>query len=62
MTALRVRVDPRLCQGHALCIELAAEVFELGGDDVATRDEDVAEALWDKVPAAVSACRVRPSP
>lgn len=52
----RVRVDPRLCEGHALCIDLAPEVFDLGDDDVATCDERPADALWDKVKAAVDAC------
>ena len=52
----RVRVDPRLCEGHALCIDLAAEVFELSDDDVASCDAQPADALWDKVTAAVNAC------
>jgi ferredoxin len=52
----RVRVDPRLCEGHALCTELAAEVFELSDDDVATCDPQPADALWHKVKAAVNAC------
>jgi ferredoxin len=51
-----VRVDPRLCEGHALCIELAPEVFDLADDDVATCDTQPADALWDKVKAAVDAC------
>jgi ferredoxin len=52
----RVRVDPRLCEGHALCIELAPEVFDLADDDVATCDAQPADALWDKVTAAMNAC------
>lgn len=50
-----VRVDPDLCEGHALCIELAAEVFDLGGDDVATCAATVPDTLRDKVKAAVDA-------
>jgi ferredoxin len=53
---LRVRVNPRLCEGHALCVELAPEVFDLGGDDVATCEEQPADALWEQVRAAVDAC------
>ena len=62
----RVRVDPRLCEGHALCIDLAPEVFDLSADDVASCDERPADALWDDalwddalwdtVKAAVDAC------
>lgn len=45
---LRVRVDPRLCEAHALCVEIAPEVFDLG-DDVASCDERPPQA-------AVAAC------
>lgn len=56
MTArMRVRVDPRLCEAHALCVEIAPEVFDLG-DDVATCDEEPPEALRPAVEAAVAAC------
>jgi ferredoxin len=52
----RLRVNPRLCEGHALCIELAPEVFDLADDDVATCDPQPADALWEQVKAAVNAC------
>lgn len=52
---LRVRVDPRLCEAHALCVEIAAEVFDLG-EDVATCDETPSAALRHSVEAAVAAC------
>ena len=56
MTAqMRVRVDPRLCEAHALCIELAPEVFDLG-DDVATCDDTPDESLRQGVESAVAAC------
>lgn len=54
--SIRVRVDPDLCEGHALCIELAAEVFDLGDDDVATCAAAIPDTLQDKVKAAVDAC------
>lgn len=53
---LRVRVNPRLCEGHALCVEIAPEVFDLGCDDVATCEPQPADALRQKVRAAVDAC------
>ena len=52
---MRVLVDPRLCEAHALCIELAPEVFDLG-DDVATCDETPEESLRHTVESAVAAC------
>jgi ferredoxin len=52
----RVWVDPQLCEGHALCIETAPEVFDIGDDDMATCVEHPTEELWDKVQAAVDAC------
>jgi ferredoxin len=51
-----LRVDPRLCEGHALCIETAPEVFELTDDDVATCVELPPPRLWEQVRAAVDAC------
>ncbi len=53
---LRVRVDPQLCEGHALCIETAPEVFDLTDDDVATCVERPPRQYWDQVRAAVDAC------
>jgi ferredoxin len=52
---MRVRVDPRLCEAHALCVEIAPEVFDLG-DDVATCDGEPAEWSRRSVEAAVAAC------
>ena len=52
---LRVRVDPRMCEAHALCIEVAPEVFDLT-DDTATCDETPDESLRPSVEAAAAAC------
>lgn len=52
----RLRVDPRLCEGHALCIDLAPEVFDLGDDEVASPDPTPPQRLWGQVKAAVDAC------
>jgi ferredoxin len=49
-------VDPRLCEGHALCIDLAPQVFDLTDDDLATCDAQPSDDLWDKVTAAANAC------
>lgn len=54
-TYRRVRVDPHLCEAHALCIDLAPEVFDLG-DDIATCTETPDESSWGDIEAAVAAC------
>ncbi|MBN9634874.1 MAG: ferredoxin [Actinobacteria bacterium] len=55
VTTRRLRVDPALCEAHALCVELAPEVFELG-DDIATCAPEIDQSRWDSVEAAISAC------
>lgn len=52
-----VRVDPHLCEGHALCLESAPEMFDLSDDDVATciRQPSTADQ-WQLVHAAIDAC------
>jgi ferredoxin len=52
---MRVRVDPRLCEAHAWCVEIAPQVFDLG-DDIATCDATPDESLQHRVEAAVAAC------
>lgn len=52
----RVLVDSHLCEGHALCLDTAPEVFDLSDDDVATCTERPADGLWNQVQAAVDAC------
>jgi ferredoxin len=41
---MRVEVDPDLCESNAVCVGLAPDVFELGGDDLAS-------VLVDEIPA-----------
>ncbi|WP_068269747.1 ferredoxin [Aldersonia kunmingensis] len=54
-TTRQLRVDPHLCEAHALCTELAPDIFDLG-DDIATCEPDVDQTHWDSVEAAISAC------
>lgn len=49
-------VDPKLCEGHALCLESAPEVFDLSDDDVAEAVARPAADVWDHVLAAIDAC------
>jgi len=55
--ALDVRVDPRLCEGHALCADLSPELFEITDDDVAVvSDSHPGQEHWAAVRAAAAAC------
>ena len=54
-TTRALRVDPKLCEAHALCVELAPEVFDLG-DDIATHRPVIDQSHWDEAEAAISAC------
>lgn len=52
----RVHVDRQLCEGHALCVESAPDVFDVGPDDLATAVEHPADDLREQVDGAVAAC------
>lgn len=52
----KVLIDQHMCEGHALCVHSAPDVFDLTDGDVATCSERPSEKLWDQVAAAVDAC------
>jgi len=52
-----VVVDVELCEGNAVCANLAPEVFVVGDDDLAhVKAEPVPETLLAKVETAVRRC------
>ena len=54
---MRVVVDVNLCEGNAVCSNVAPEVFVLGDDDLArVKLESVPESLRVKVESAVRRC------
>jgi ferredoxin len=54
---MRVIVDMALCEGNAVCVKLAPEVFEVREDDKAhLLIERPPESLRGKVQAAVQRC------
>ena len=60
----RIRVDRDLCQGHAVCVSEAAEVFDIerdaaGGDKVALLEESPPPELRERVERAVRHCPTR---
>jgi ferredoxin len=58
---MKIRVDLDLCQGHAVCVEEAPELFAL--DEAASKvivlDESPPESLRAKLAAAVKYCPTR---
>lgn len=56
--ALRVRVDLGLCQGHAVCVSEAPEVFRLNAQQTAVEvlQAEVPAALRERVAAAARHC------
>lgn len=51
-----VTVDPKLCEGHALCLDTAPDVFDVGDDDLAMCRTEPDPAQWPAVHAAIDAC------
>ena len=53
----KVVVDYELCEGNAMCMDVAPEVFDLDDDDVVLLiDEAPGDDLRDKVAQAVERC------
>jgi ferredoxin len=54
---MRIVVDRDLCEGNAVCMKMAPEVFAVGEDDqVRVLVDQPGEALRAKVEAAVRRC------
>lgn len=56
-SAVKVVVDPALCEGNAICCALAPEIFEMNDDDVAEVIlDDPDESLRTSILRAVDSC------
>lgn len=54
---MRVKIDELLCEGHALCMGIAPDIFQVGDDDLArVVMDEVPEARRDAVQNAVRSC------
>lgn len=52
-----VRVDPELCTGCGLCVDVCPEVFEMGNEGIAmVLIDEVTEETSDGCAEAVDAC------
>ena len=54
--ALWARVDPRLCEGHGMCLHLAPEVFDSTDDEIAVCTQHPGREHLRSIQAAVAAC------
>ena len=53
----KVVVDDMLCEGNAMCLDVAPDVFDLSDDDAAiVLQEELGEDMRDKLENAVQAC------
>ena len=53
---MKVKVDPELCTGDEICIQVCPEVFEMEGDKAIVKTEEVPENLQDSVREAADSC------
>jgi ferredoxin len=53
---MKVRIDPELCTGDEICVQMCPEVFEMEGDKAIVLQEEVPEELQDSVREAADSC------
>ena len=53
---MKVKIDPDLCTGDEICVQMCPEVFEMEGDKAIVLQEEVPEELRDSVREAADSC------
>jgi ferredoxin len=53
---MKVKVDPELCTGDEICVQVCPEVFEMEEDKAIVIMEEVPEDLQDSVREAAESC------
>ena len=53
---MKVKIDPDLCTGDEICVQVCPEVFEMEGDKAVVIMEEVPENLQDSVREAAESC------
>lgn len=53
---MKVKIDPELCTGDEICVQLCPDVFEMQDDKAVVIMDDISEDLQDSVREAVDSC------
>jgi len=53
---MKVKIDPDLCNGDEVCVQLCPEVFEMQEDKAVVIMDDIPDDLQDSVREAVDSC------
>jgi ferredoxin len=53
---MKVKIDPDLCTGDEICVQVCPEAFEMEGDKAVVLKEEVPEDLQDSVREAADSC------
>jgi ferredoxin len=53
---MKVKIDPDLCTGDEICVQMCPEVFEMEDDKAIVLQEEVPEELQDSVREAADSC------
>jgi len=53
---MKVKIDPELCNGDEVCVQLCPEVFEMQEDKAVGIMDEIPENLQDSVREAADSC------
>jgi len=53
---MKCRVDPDLCTGDDICVQVCPEVFEIEDDKAIVKMDEIPEDLQDSVREAADSC------
>lgn len=53
---MKVKIDPELCNGDEICVQLCPEVFEMQEDKAVVIMDEIPENLQDSVREATDSC------
>ncbi len=53
---MKVKIDPELCNGDEVCVQLCPDVFEMEEDKAIVKMEDIPDDLVDAVREAADSC------
>ncbi len=53
---MKCKVDPDLCTGDEICVQVCPEVFEMEDDKAVVKMDEIPEELQDSVREAADSC------